>query len=166
MSLDNTSDNASDYRYRPYSVSRNTSKKTSTIALTPSLSNTTMEISSVSSSTSSKSSSPYNKKLGLTPDVVESAKKSLLDFIEIEESTEEKSNEIVVKENVSLDTFLKYRKKESRLPVHLYLRDGKIIINELPTETHGMVSATIKGEFYNWNHQDLEYGDDTTMILN
>jgi len=116
-------------------------------------------------SSSKSSSSAYNKMFGSTSKVVESAKTSLLKFVEIEESTEAKSSEIVVKENVSLAKFLSYREKDSRLPVRVYLCDKKIIINEVPTETHGMVLAMIKVLMGRWNVQDLRYSDDTTMIL-
>ncbi|CAG8641273.1 3271_t:CDS:2, partial [Paraglomus occultum] len=49
------------------------------------------------------------EELGLTPDVVESAKKSLFKFAQMdEEHVEPESSEVVVQENVPLDKFLKY----------------------------------------------------------
>src|SRR6266487_2888671 len=137
-----------------------------------------METSTLSSIPSSASSSAHNKKLkktaktayntklGLTPDVVESAKKSLFEFAQREEEcVEPGSSEVVVQENVQLDAFLTYRERDVRLPVRVYLCNGKIIINEIPTVIHARVSATLKGELYSWNHRDLGYFDDATMIL-
>ncbi|CAG8504434.1 4454_t:CDS:2 [Acaulospora morrowiae] len=79
----------------------------------------------------------YNIKLGLTPDVVEE-----------EEHVEPRSSEVIVQENVLLDNFLTYRERDVRLPVRVYLYNGKIIINEIPTVIRARVSATIKGELY------------------
>ncbi len=137
-----------------------------------------METSTLSSIPSSASSSAHNKKLkktaktayntklGLTPDVVESAKKSLFEFAQREEERAEPgSSEVVVRENVSLDAFLTYRERDVRLPVRVYLCNGKIIINEIPTVVHARVSATIKILMGSWNHRDLAYFDDATMIL-
>ncbi|CAG8594433.1 3061_t:CDS:2 [Paraglomus brasilianum] len=114
----------------------------------------------------SVSSSAYKKRLGITPDVVELAKKSLLESAKMEEKRKPESSEVIVKEDVSLDDFLDYRKSDLRLPVRLYLRDGKIIINEIPTVIHATVSALFKVFMGRWNYRDLRYGDDTTMILN
>src|SRR6266487_4873285 len=137
-----------------------------------------METSTLSSIPSSASSSAHNKKLkktaktayntklGLTPDVVESAKKSLFEFAQREEEcVEPGSSEVVVQENVPLDAFLTYRERDVRLPVRVYLCNGKIIINEIPTLVHAGVSALIKILMGSWNRRDLRYFDDATMIL-
>ena len=67
---------------------------------------------------------------------------------------------------MSLDNFLDYRQSDLRLPVRLYLRDGKIIINEIPTVIRATVIALFNVLMGSWNCQDLRYGVDTTMILN
>ena len=110
-------------------------------------------------------SSACIKNLGLTPDIVDSAKTSLLEFVKIEEGIEAKSSEIVVKENMSFTKFLHYRERDLRLPVRLYLCDGKIIINEVCTATRSMVSAIITILMFKWNNHDLDYGGDANMIL-
>src|SRR6185369_16725239 len=120
-----------------YSVSAKPSKKTSNTDTETS--NTDMETSTVSSASFSAynkkfKKTTYNTKLGLTSDVVESAKKSLFEFAQREEErVEPGSSEVVVQENVPLDDFLTYRERDVRLPVRVYLCNGKIIINEIPT---------------------------------
>ena len=64
-----------------------------------------------------------------------------------------------------LKDYLDYREKNPRLPVRIYLHDGKIKAYEIPLTPRAMVSAVIPILMGRWNYQDLVYGDATTMIL-
>ncbi|GBC15737.1 uncharacterized protein OCT59_027702 [Rhizophagus irregularis] len=75
------------------------------------------------------------------------------------------SRELVLRENVSLDAYLKYRERDPDLSVLIYLDNGTIKAYELPTFPHSRVSATIKVSMGAWNRADLVYGDDVTLIL-
>ncbi|CAB4401186.1 unnamed protein product [Rhizophagus irregularis] len=73
--------------------------------------------------------------------------------------------ELVLRENVSLDAYLKYRECDPDLPVLIYLDNGTIKAYELPTLPHATASATIKVAMGAWNRLDLKYGDNATLIL-
>ncbi|CAB4413314.1 unnamed protein product [Rhizophagus irregularis] len=75
------------------------------------------------------------------------------------------SRELVLRENVSLDAYLKYRERDPDLSVLIYLDNGTIKAYELPTFPHSRASATIKVSMGAWNRADLAYGDDATLIL-
>ncbi len=102
----------------------------------------------------------------MTSNDINLARQSLLALSQVE-SPEEYigSREITIKENVLLEEYLRYRENDSHLSVRLYLHDGKIKAYEIPTFPHGALSAAIIGLMFTWNHQDLRYGTDSTMIV-
>ncbi|RIA99180.1 hypothetical protein C1645_731178 [Glomus cerebriforme] len=104
------------------------------------------------------------KKIRLPTKELDSAKDHLLALPqESEEYTG--SRELILRENVSLDVYLKYRERDPDLPVLIYLDNGTIKAYELPTLPHSRASATIKVSMGAWNHANLAYGDDATLIL-
>ena len=60
--------------------------------------------------------------------------------------------EITLKENVLLKDYLDYREKNPRLPVRIYLHDGKIKAYEIPLTPRAMVSAVIPILMGRWNY--------------
>jgi Uma2 family endonuclease len=155
----------SEIRYLPYLTrSQSTSQSRST---PQSASQSSFQSSFQSTSTIDSKTHSQRKRVQILSKDINSAKERLLALPQLEEHREYmKSNEITLKENVSLEEYLIYRDKNPTLPVRIYLHDGKIKAYEVPSTPHSMVSATIKTLMAIWNmRRDLEYGDDTTMIV-
>ncbi|CAB4378521.1 unnamed protein product [Rhizophagus irregularis] len=74
--------------------------------------------------------------------------------------------ELVLRENVSLDAYLKYRECDPDLSVLIYLDNGTIKAYELPTFPHSRASATIKVSMGAWNHADLAPGPSASAANN
>ncbi|GBC03842.1 hypothetical protein RclHR1_05360002 [Rhizophagus clarus] len=85
------------------------------------------------------------KKIRLSTKELDSAKNHLLALPQEESEEYTGSRELVLRENVSLDAYLKYHERDSHLPVLIYLDNGIIKAYELPTLPHSRASATIKG---------------------
>src|SRR4051812_47628841 len=105
------------------------------------------------------------KKICLLTKEFDSAKDYLLALPQEESEEYTESRELVLRENVSLDTYLKYREHDSSLPVLIYLDNGTIKAYELLTFPRSRASALIKILMGLWNCVDLIYGDNATMIL-
>ena len=126
----------------------------------------TSTIDSPTSSQSIQEKKQKRKRIRLLSKDINLARERLLALPQVEEHGEYTGScEITLKENVLLEDYLNYREKHPRLPVRIYLHDGKIKAYEIPLTPHAMVSAVIKGLMFSWNYQDLMYGDDTTMIV-
>ncbi|CAB4409115.1 unnamed protein product [Rhizophagus irregularis] len=93
------------------------------------------------------------------------AKNCLLALPQKESDEYKELRELVLRENVSLDAYLKYCECDLNLPVLIYLDNGTIKAYELPTLPHATASATIKVAMGAWNCRDLKYGDNATLIL-
>ncbi|CAB4482606.1 hypothetical protein RhiirA5_502042 [Rhizophagus irregularis] len=117
------------------------------------------------------------KRIYLSSALIKSAREKLLGFqkdhIEGEEETEENeegytgSREITLRENVSLDNYLRYinnNEDKSNL-VRMYLRDGSIKAYEVPLAPHAYTSGAIKIIMGAWNRQDFDYGDNQDLTL-
>ncbi|UZO04478.1 uncharacterized protein OCT59_024864 [Rhizophagus irregularis] len=133
--------------------------------------------SSDSGQLSSQSSQPTRPptRLHLSSAAIESAREKLLTFQkareegeEVEEEEEEGytgSREITIKENVSLEEYLRYRENNVHASVRMYLWDGKIIIYEVPSTPHAEVTGEIIGMLAAWNRQDFRYGTEANTNL-
>ncbi|GES74952.1 hypothetical protein GLOIN_2v1791074 [Rhizophagus clarus] len=86
---------------------------------------------------------PMKKKIRLSTKELDSAKNHLLALPQEESEEYTGSRELVLRENVSLDAYLKYHERDSHLP------------HQQPSK----VSMGI------WNRTDLAYEDDATLIL-
>jgi hypothetical protein len=155
----------SEIRYRPYFTRSSRSQSTSQSA-SQSTFQSTSTIDSPTSSQSIQEKKQKRKRIQLLSKDIDLARERLLALPQVEEHGEYTGScEITLKENVSLEEYLDYRDKNPNLPVRIYLHDGKIKAYEIPLAPHAMVSAKVKGEMIKWNDQDLEYGDDTNMIV-
>ncbi|GES95969.1 hypothetical protein GLOIN_2v1798346 [Rhizophagus clarus] len=67
----------------------------------------------------------------------------------------EESRETILKENIFLDSFLKYREYDLNLLVRIRLDNGTIKAYEVPSSIHATASATVRGLMFVWNHQDF-----------
>jgi hypothetical protein len=163
----------SEIHYRPYythsSFSQSASQSTSQFAFQSASQSASQSTSTIDSQTSSQSiqeNKHKKKRFQLLLKDINLAKKHLLALPQLEEHGEYMgTREITLKENVSLQEYLDYRDKNPSLSVHMYLHEGKIKVYEVPSTPHAMVSAVIKILMGRWNYDDLEYGDNTNMIV-
>lgn len=73
----------------------------------------------------------------------ELAKETLLAIERYDDITEVDRKDVIVAENVMLDTFVKFSQKDPELPVKICLQDGKILVRELPSQIHGLVAGIV-----------------------
>ena len=91
--------------------------------------------------------------LRLSKKLLNQARDCLLAFQEEKMEANEDMKPIVIKENVSLNAYIKYCETERKLPVSIRLIDGKIIAHEVPLTSHGAVANKISFLIHNWNNQ-------------
>src|SRR5437764_6968546 len=109
--------------------------------------------SSSNISTTPTSSHIQSTPLHLSKKLLNQARDRLLAFQEERMEANEDMKPIVIKENVSLNAYIKYCETERKLPVSIRLIDGKIIAHEVPLTSHGVVVGEISFLICNWNNQ-------------
>ena len=60
---------------------------------------------------------------------------------------------IIIRENVSLEAYIKYCEIEQKLPVRIHLVEGKIIAHKAPLMSYGLVAGRIGFLICTWNSQ-------------
>ncbi|CAG8661767.1 11060_t:CDS:1, partial [Paraglomus occultum] len=105
--------------------------------------------STVSAATTS--SHMQSTTLRLSKKSLNQARDRLLAFQE--EKMEANEDMIIIRENVSLEAYIKYCEIERKLPVRIRLVEGKIIAYEVPLTEHGAVAGEIAFLIRSWNNQ-------------
>ncbi|CAG8702815.1 17034_t:CDS:2, partial [Acaulospora morrowiae] len=91
--------------------------------------------------------------LRLSKKTLNQARDRLLAFQEEKMEANEDMKPIIIRENVSLEAYTKYREIERKLPVSIRSVEGKIIAHEVPLTSHGLVVNRIGFLIYAWNIQ-------------
>jgi len=116
------------------------------------------EETSTQSSPTIASSSATKTRVRILSKDLDSARDRLLSFVQNQDHTGLESCTITLAENVSLEDYFRYRDTHPDHSVIIDLRDGKIVIFELPLSPHGLVTQTITIRMGRWNVDDLVYG--------
>ncbi|CAG8615029.1 7776_t:CDS:1 [Racocetra fulgida] len=87
----------------------------------------------------------------LSKEPLTKAREQLLTFQQDEKmEINENMKPIIIAENVSLDSYIKHRKTERKLPVRIRLVDGNVQAYEVPLSSHGAVAFKIGHLICNW----------------
>ncbi|CAG8760707.1 10841_t:CDS:2, partial [Racocetra persica] len=117
-------------------------------------------VSTISTSNLSTTSFRLNKEL------LNQTRNQLLIF---QQNDNEEMKPVIIAENVSLETYIKYCKAERKLPVSIRLVDGNIQAYEVPLTSHGGVSSEISFLISNWTPAGQEPNSESaaypTMVV-
>ena len=89
----------------------------------------------------------------LSKESLNQARDRLLAFQEEKMEVNKDMKPIIIRENVSLEAYIKYCEIERKLPVRIRLVEGKIIAHKLPLMSHGAVSWRIGFLICTWDNQ-------------
>ncbi|CAG8591799.1 12386_t:CDS:1 [Acaulospora morrowiae] len=104
-------------------------------------------------STATTSSRMQSTSLRLSNESLDQVRDRLLAFQEEKMEANEDTKPIIIRENVSIETYIKYWEVERKLPVSIRLVEGKIIAYEVPLTSHGIVAGEIAFLIRSWNNQ-------------
>ncbi|CAG8723066.1 23373_t:CDS:1 [Racocetra persica] len=114
-----------------------------------------------SSTVSTISTSNLSTSFRLSKELLNRTRDQLLIF---QQSDNEDMKPVIIAENVSLETYIKYCKAERKPPVSIRLVDGNIQAYEVPLTSHAVVSNEISFLIRNWSNQLIGANNEDLIV--